>query len=373
MKSVMLFTTRPITSRYTKSLIEQMSILQDYQNSGHDIIFVTPKTDPRNKKYIEEVAGITINKVISYKDHYVKKVRTKIYKNWYEYIEKENLFENEDLGDVKDIFIFGGLLSDATAITRKHNGMNRILNTWQQMNFDANGTYISGFFQLVKLSRERKIPFHEICYDPCENSISQLDYKPYKYTCYHGYDWPEYEFVRLDSMQKKLIEETDFFKEDPKKCIDLCFGFTALTSDREAQYTQLMDSLEKQPNIDIKLFVKHKSLNIDTFVDRNIYLDNISKARFTLIIPPYDLKHFSIYRFIESIHLDCLPLITNDVNVLDFAKSFDIDLNILGEITTGYSEIGKTIDEITENKRIEILTYFKNKCLKYEMKIRNFV
>jgi hypothetical protein len=261
-----------------------MSILKEYQDKGANIIFVTPKTDPRNAKYIEEVAGIKISETVSYKEHYHNVVFPKKYKNWYEYLDNVSLFEN--LKHADQIVVFGGLLSDATGITRKINGMKKIMNTWQQMNFTANGTYITGLLQLIKLSREFKIPFHEICYDPCENSIDLLSYKPHNYKCYHGYDWPEYNLKRLDSLQYYLInvpKRSTLFYNNEKE-IDLCFGFTALTKDREAQYDAVMNNLNTI-NIKTKMYVRHKTLNIDTFIDRDTYLENIEKAKYTLIIP----------------------------------------------------------------------------------------
>lgn len=368
MKNIVLFTTRPITSKYTKSLIEQMSILKEYQDEGTNIIFVTPKSDERNARYIEEVAGIRIARTISYKDHYYDVVYSKKYKTWYEYLKHEFLFEN--LKHVDQIIVFGGLLSDSTDMIRKKNRLEKIMHTWQQMNFTSNGTYISGMLQLVKLSRECKIPFHEICYDPCENSVDLLSYKPFDYTCYHGYDWPEYNLKRLDSLQHFLLfgpKKSILFDDDEKE-LDLCFGFTALTKDREKQYDDVMNSLE---NIDMKtkIYVRHKSLGIDTFVDRDTYLSDIKKSKYTLIIPPYDLKHFSIYRFIESIYYDCLPLITKDVYINDFLVSFEIDKQICNRITVDYNEIGNRISDISEKERIEILNYFKNKCLNAEKKL----
>lgn len=368
MKNVILFTTRPITSKYTKSLIEKMSILKEYQDKGANIIFVTPKTDPRNAKYIEEVAGIKISETVSYKEHYHNVVFPKKYKNWYEYLDNVSLFEN--LNHVDQIVVFGGLLSDATGITRKINGMKKIMNTWQQMNFTANGTYITGLLQLIKLSREFKIPFHEICYDPCENNIDLFSYKPYEYKCYHGYDWPEYNLKRLDSLQHYLLnapKKSVLFYDDEKE-IDICFGFTALTKAREKQYDDVMTSLENC-GLKTKIYVRHKSLGIDTFVDRDTYLDDIKKSKYTLIIPPYDLMHFSVYRFIESIHNGCLPLITKDVNIDDFINSFNIDKQICNKIIVNYSEIGNRVSSISDNEREKILEYFKSKCLKIEKKL----
>jgi hypothetical protein len=369
MKNIVLFTTRPITSKYTKSLIEQMSILKEYQDMGYGIIFVSPKSSQKNIDYIEEVAGIKIDKFISYKDHYAEVVFKKKYKTWNEYIENVSLFE--DLENIEHIVCFGGILSDATGLTRNRNHIGKIFNSWNQMNFTANGTYLTGLFQLIKLSRERSIPFHEICFDPCENSIAQFDdFQPYKYNCYHGYDWPEYSLERLDSLQHYLLtqpKKSILFKNE--KEIDLCFGFTALTRAREAEYDLIMNGLDRIENLNVKLYVRHKGLNIDTFVNRDIYLDSIQKSKYTLIIPPYDKKHFSVYRFIESIDNDCLPLIIEDTYIVDFVKSFGLENEKVKQIITSYDRIGESVSIMKEEKRLELLSYFKEKCLVEERKL----
>ena len=375
MANIILFTTRPITSKYTKSLIEQMCILEEHQDKGHKIILWTPKKNMQNAEYIERVAGIRIDDMICYIDDYKRCMTSPkpIYDSWYEFLEKEDWISQFE--DVAQIVVFGGMLSDASGLTREKNKFNAMLKTRNQMNFIANGSYLVGLLQLVKMSRERKIPLHEICFDPCENSLSQLtDYLPHELHCYHGYDWHDYDLKRLDSLQAYLEKEKsvfdDFFGDyDKTKDIDLCFGFTVLTEHRYKQYDDVMAGLDANPDLNAKLFVRHKKLDIDDFVDRNTYLDHIERARYTLMIPPYDLKHFSIYRFVESIYNDCLPLITSDVHTDDFVKSFGISPEIINKITVDYGTIGAKISELTEDERIEILEYFKRICLVNEKKL----
>lgn len=382
MANIVLFTTRAITSKFTKSLIEQMCILKEYQDKGYGIVFVTPKKVPKNTTYIEEVTGMKIDKTVSYADEYERCMKSPrpIHDSWYHFIESEHWFK--DLEDISEIVIFGGILSDAGKLTREwatkkdkqKSGLDVQLDTKAQMNFVAHGPYITGMLQLIKISRERNIPVHEICYDPCENSISLLpSYAPYKYYGYHGYDWPEYNFDRLDSLQQYLLKKDSalsFFEDPPQKTIDLCFGFTAFTSHRETQYDNVMEALGKCSELTTKIFLRHRKLNIDTFVERDIYLYNIERSRYTLIIPPYDPKHFSIFRFLESIHNDCLPLITSDTYVNDFVKSFELDEDLINKITVDYSTIGDKINELTENDRQSLLEYFKQKCLVNDKKLK---
>lgn len=372
-KSIILFTTRPITSKYTKSLIEQMCILKEYQDNGYKIILWTPKKSKKTAEYIEQVSGITIDEMICYIDDYKRCMTSPkpIYDTWHEFLKKEDWVSQ--FKNVTDIVMFGGILSDASGLTREKNKIGPMMNTRAQMNFAQNGSYLVAIYQLVKMSRDNKIPIHEICFDPCENSISQLtDYYPHELHCYHGYDWDEYKLKRLDSLQAYLNSSPNGlgqFFEDVKKDCDITFGFTALTKHREQQYDDVMEGLNANKNLNVKLFVRHKRLEIDTFINRDDYLDAISKSRYTLLIPPYDLKHFSIYRFVESINNDCLPLITSDVYIDDFVKSFGIDLEIINKLIVEYSTIGNKVNEFSESERVELLEYFKSKCLNYERKL----
>lgn len=375
-KNIIIFTTRPITSKYTKSLIEQMRILKEYQSNGYNLILWTPKSLAKNTEYILQVSGVLIDEMVCYIDDYRRCMvdhKPPMYDTWYEFLDKEDWisqFEN-----VSDIIVFGAMLSDAGSLTRKKNVYNSMLNKRAQMNFIQNGSYLCALFQLVKLSRERKIPIHEICYDPCEISLDQLtDYSPYKLYCYHGYDYPDCKLQRLDSLQSYLEVKTNnwlenFFDNDSTKDYDIVFGFTALTKHREKQYDDVMEGLDFNSELKTKLFVRHKRLNIDTFINRDDYLGFIDRSRYTLLIPPYDLKHFSVYRFIESIYNNCLPLITSDVFTDDFIKSFDIDKEFIKKITVDYSTIGNKISEINEDERLSILDYFKSKCLSYDKKL----
>ena len=375
-KNIIIFTTRPITSKYTKSLIEQMRILKEYQANGYNLILWTPKTLAKNTEYILQVSGVLIDEMVCYIDDYRRCMvdhKPPMYDTWYEFLDKEDWisqFEN-----VSDIVIFGAMLSDAAGLTRKKNVYNSLMNKRAQMNFIQNGSYLCALFQLVKLSRERKIPIHEICYDPCEISLDLLtDYSPHKLYCYHGYDDANYKFQRLDSLQSYLEVKTNnwlenYFENDTEEVYDFTFGMTVLAKNRLKQYEDLMNGLNHNENLKANLFIRHKELNIDTFISRDEYLDFIKKSRYTLLIPSYDIQHFSVYRFIESIYNNCLPLITSDVCYDSFAESFDIDKEFIKKITVDYSTIGNKMNEINEDERLSILNYFKSKCLSYDKKL----
>lgn len=354
----LLIIPRPITSKYSKSLIQQLSILRD-----REIVLVTPSKTDEGARYIEEVAGVTIKEVIYYRNYYETQVFSKKYKSWREYIEKENMFSSDF--KVDEVICFGGILSSACGLNRSMNKWNPTFNTQNQMNFIANGVHITAILQGIKLANTLDIPFYELCYDMQENSVAQLEYQPKKFKVFHCYDMPVYGMERLDSLQHFLLTQPVKMVV-PDKDITLTFGMTVLTDSRSKPYESAMKALE---TVDSKvLYIRHKELEIDTFVDRDTYLNKIERSYYTFIIPPYDPVQFSVYRFVESIYYNCLPLIASDCNLIDFIQSFNLDLEIVNEVVVSYDQLGDKIKNFSETRREELLEYFKEKVLVYERK-----
>lgn len=320
----------------------------------------TLKTDS-NIRYIEETAKIKIAEVITYNDYYETEVRSKKFKNWRTFVEESDMFD-EDFR-VDEVFCLGGMLSTACGLNRSMNKWTSMYRTQNQMNFVANGVHMSAILQAVKLSNKLNIPFYEFCYDPLENSIAQCEYHPNNLTVYHGYAIDGYGMTRLDSLQHYLLTQPPkFFELD--KDITFTFGMTVLTEVREAQYENAMKSIASIPSKAV--YVRHKYLEIDTFVERDKYLEKIERSKFTFIVPAYDKMQFSIYRFIESVYYNCLPLLASDCHLADFISSFDLDTKIVDEIIVDYDELDTKIKSITEARRLELIAYFKDKVLVYD-------
>lgn len=356
---------RPTTSKFSKSLIEQMSILKQYEKD-YDLIFFTREKTSSGMQYIQEVAGITFASSISYRDWYEDYVYKKHYPTWLDMIENCSEFDKH-FTNLKHVVVFGGILSSAAGLCREKNKLERYMTTQQQMNFNANGSVMSGIMVLVRQVKLRDAVFHEICYDPCENSLNLTSIKPEKYHLYHGYDIPRYEFERLDSLQNYLLSNSsssiDDCFEDSYKDIDLTFGFTAITSKREAQYDRMMSCLDLERT---KMFVRHNKLGIDTFVNRDTYMSFIKRSKHTLLIPPYDMTQFSIYRFAESVYNNCLPLILEDVKTDEFRDSFGISQEMIDRITISYDQVNLVLPD---SEREELLSYFRQKCFSNERKL----
>lgn len=359
-KTIIFTAFRSITGPLVKSLVEQMSFLKKYEKT-HSIIFISSYKTEAPVQYIREVTGLRIDKHISLSDEYEDIVLPKTYPSWnhlYDALDVSHLGNN-----VTDVFIFGSLLSSACGMNRESNKLNHFVKTSQQMNFVANGRLIHIACVLSKLSNNLGVPLHEICYDPCENSLALLDkthsFRPKYIRCYHGYDSKYFGFERLDSLSYYLDDTSGFEFERTKKKHDITFGMTVITDAREAVYQKIRHFLDSNSHLRLNFLLKHKDLGIDNLVDRDTYLDMIADSRYTFIAPPYDQNQFSVYRFQESLANDCLPLIFEDVRIDEFEESFGVDLSPLKIL---YDDV-KIPDEAT---RVELLEYFKNKCLKIE-------
>jgi hypothetical protein len=144
---------------------------------------------------------------------------------------------------------------------------------------------------------------------------------------------------------------------DTSKSIDFVFGYTVITKDRNSIFTEVNEIVSCFDNF--KLYVHDKVNGTSNFLSRELYLEQVAKAKYTLIIPPYDKESVSIYRILESIELDCLPLFHKDVNYKLIEESFNVDLSKL--ILKDNSFI-----PFTEEERCDIIKQLKTKMLVFE-------
>lgn len=59
------------------------------------------------------------------------------------------------------------------------------------------------------------------------------------------------------------------------------------------------------------------------------YIDILRQSKYTYITTSYIKDVFAIDRFMTAIFNDCLPLISEDTNVVDVSKTFNYDFNKL--------------------------------------------
>lgn len=356
MKSTLVMTTRGFNSDY-KSLYEQMAFLgAKYDN----IYFVHFYSTEKVVDYIRETAGIRITKSFNLSKEY-DAVTQKKYSTWKEFYENVDLSFLDGI-EIDDVWMFGAPLLDGANLKRGRNGLNKAFEKNTSMTFVSVAKVFMTNYLLLAIANRRKVHYNELSYDPGEFPVSEITVdalKPVSYTVYHGYTSKEFQFEKLDSYQVGLKERAPrfFFSSDE---IDVVFGYSYMTEDRKEEHEKIShvwESIDKKFTKRLLLRTNQKDLQ-DTSVSKDEYMSLINDARFTFIVPAYEKKAFSGYRFIESVFYDCLPLVFDHCNYKDFFDSYGVE---------GYEKLlinKDTVNQalsINENERLEILSYLKGK------------
>ena len=287
-----------------------------------------------------------------------------LYEDWYmntawnmnTWMEIYDALDVKPLKKYDNLCLIGGLDLWRSGLTRTSNRVGVFPTDSGQIRFQSVGSHCVNILALLKAHNLYNIPLHELAFDPNEMSMDLFheSVRPKdNYYLYHGYDIPEYGIYRLDSLQYYLENRHTVFSKT-EKSIDFAFGYTVLEKSGREKYVKYVDRLAARFQ-NAQVFVKNEILGIDTTLDRDHYLEKLAESRFTMMLPSYDNHCFSIYRWLEALHHDCLPLIHPDCNLDDVQRSFDVDLSNL-----------VTVDPPSETRRLEILEYLKKKFLTFK-------
>lgn len=149
------------------------------------------------------------------------------------------------------------------------------------------------------------------------------------------------QFIFMPTFEYGLLsgEETE-----NEKTIDFVFYCTSLTDDRKYIADQ-KNYFEGRDDWDCRVIVKGEQKEIISQVS---YDRKLSSAKYTLAIPAYDPKHFSIWRIFEALHFNCLCLIYGKCDLTDIKTTYPDLYEICIEylIVDEFSEIDKKIAEL---------------------------
>lgn len=336
----LLFSTRGITSKIETATSQQMSMLKTFGSFD----FLTSTLTDRSSIFIEDNVGLDIQNNIYISETYTK--LCKIIRTWDECYD---LLDVSNFSNYKNLIIYSGLFSTAAGFRRGTKRNFVFPKDSGQLGFHSVGKLIVGYLYMLKAHKEFGIPLHEVSRDPLEFNMDCVhpDYTPNSnYNLYHGYDIPRYNMKRLDTLQHYLLNSKTLFNVDNTKTIDFTFGMTLVSKERNYLMSDVKKMIGNFNNY--KFYLLDKQNDTSTFLTRNNYLDKISNSRFTMILPAYDLTCFSIYRLIESLDRNCLPLIHKDCVIKEVEKSFNVDLSPL-----------VTDIPFTEDRRLELLDIYK--------------
>lgn len=325
------------------------------ESQSSTIDFISTYKSQKPVEYIEKKSGIKItNHLKQLKDfYYSHAINMASWTEIYDEIDVDFLSEYDDL------YVFGGLFSTASGL-RRYEKRNRVFpNDKGQIKFESVALPCVHELAFLKANRQYNIRLHEVCFDPLEMTIDLFhpDFCPNsKYTLYHGYDVEKLNMKRLDSLQYFYQHENKSLIEmQYDKDVDFTFGMTIFQDFRKKYYDDVKEIQKKFKTTN--LYVLNKITGENTFLDRADYLKQIARSKFTMILPAYDSNCFSIYRLLESLNNDCLPLIHDDCYIEEINKSYNTDLSVL-----------MVKEPFSEKDRMELLNMFKNVFLKVERK-----
>lgn len=348
MKTCLITINRAFNSDF-QSLYLQTKILKDKYDKVYFLnSYKTHKVLEKVYCHVDEVIDIY---------PYIEETYAKKYQTW------QNVYDGFDVSaipHIDDVWVFGGILSEGSRLARKFGDtLEFLLDKNRYMAYISLCTNFCKMYAALKIVNKFDSQIHEICYDPCETSYSLLEgaLKPKKNPIvYHGYDIPSLNILRLDSYQAGMKGEsiTPLLFDS----YDLVYGYSYMTKARAAIHDEVQQLLDID-QFDVRVFCKNKFEESDDFLSREDYLSHIHASNYTLIMPAYYPEMFSVYRFIESIKLDCLPFVHEWCNIKDVTKSFNMTFD---EIMIGSKEelINKLVG-FSEQDRMRLINYYKEK------------
>lgn len=348
--NTIFYTCRNVTGMFSAGLLCNIKILESLSSN---IDFLTSHKTDKGKQYIEHSIGLNINDSLNlYSEWYIN--HGMHLNNWMD------VYDQIDVSPLKkydSLHIFGGLHFPQSNLTRFSKRCNIFPNDRGQLKFRQTGIHIVNIMAIHKAHVVYNIPLHEFSYDSDElcSGMFNVPQNNSKYYLYHIYDMPRYGMDRIDSLQYYFsYPNKNEYLSPTEKLYDLTFGYTIFPYGNRPHYETYVNTIASKFDC-VNIYVKNTVTGENNSIDRDQYLEKISKSKYTLILPSYDNSCFSLYRFIESIYNDCLPLIHRDCTITEVEKSYNVDLSQL-----------ITDECFSEKRRMELLTYYKNKFLSYE-------
>lgn len=371
--STLMFFNRPgITGPYSSSLVKQSSLLTatgdevmmltyGISESYHGKLFRNMHMTPRLVSYRTQLF-----RDITLADDRYADTFTPV-KTWEAAVDKgfQEVF-GEVLGDIDRIVVFGGIVSPF--VNRKNNKLNSLYRTNTLFTMQNFCRSMLGTYYVIRLANTLSLPIHEVCYDPGENSVSQLDIVENDVITYHSYDSQHYGFSRLDAYQYYLMKYEH--SEPVEKDVRVVFGGTVTTKSRVGPWTRLQPLVETFGQNDrLHMKITKPVIIPRTDVPHNEYVKTLARSKFTVIIPAYDDAAFSGLRFIEAIFNRCLPLITEDCPYDEFVRSFGIEQSVVNRLVHPHNELAHTVEAMGDSERMELVDYLYDKVIRFERRL----
>lgn len=343
--NILITANRSISSKYVFHTICDIadSFYKELKNN-YNVYFLSQYStvDKVYKLFSKECRNVFFDEVILLND-FTNKLDYTTSTNW------QDIYEELDVSSLPKfdrIIEIGSALSEASHLKRNKINKDKLFQNNSQFKFLSVRKIKEVLLTTYKISKLNNIKIEHYIIDPQELDYNDIDCECERYFPYTS------EIANFERHDAFLNYYKNLDNINVEKSLDFVFGYTILTQDRVNNIHEIITN--KLNDYNIKLFLRDKYNNIDTFVKKDEYLEYIRQAKFTLIIPAYDSTTFSVFRYIESIYNDCIPLILDTNNLEEVKESLYIPDEIIININN--------IDEKIKNLNYEeILKDIKNK------------
>jgi hypothetical protein len=359
-RTAAIFTTRAFSSDFT-SLYESMHFLREYDR----IVFYHAYGTDKVVEAVERLGRVVVSEVVHTKSWFDRCVSGD-FPTWRHFYEAFDPHVPER--GIDDVYLFGAPLSDGGKLKRKHNGLQKNLDNNKFITFVSVAKHYFTAYAAVKLANVTGAAFHEVCYDPGENSVGQLVdvIRPVSVRVYHGYDIARFGIEKHRFFQDGMAQSRSSpFDDDDEVDHDVVFGYSYMTRDRRASHEYAQDVISvvrSLPGVRSRFLVKNKVEGYDTSVSREEYMRLIRKSRFTFVAPAYEPGVFSPFRYIEAVLSGCLPLVFETCAYREFFDSWGVPVDSVHATIVNRGSVAAAL-EMDEMDRRALVEYLRAKFL----------
>lgn len=350
MTKILFYSTQSLTGWNAGSILQSLPILE---SQSKQIVWLTNLKKPANTiSKVVKSHNFRISDTLQLAPDMFQRIKNGKFEDWMRVYRR---LDPRPLKPFKSLYIMGGILSTGSQLGRHLRRADVFPNDRGQLLFQSQALNLINVLWILKAHNEFGTPLHEWAFDPLELSLDRFhfDVAPRaRYQLYHGYDIKEYGARRLDTLQYFFESQSQLPLGD--KPLDFVFGYTMLKgTSREAYRKDIQRVFKQFSSHKRRLFARDDALGMDTLVSKAEYMKAVAQAKYTLLLPAYDQEQFSIYRLLEALHVDCLPILHEDVNAKSVERSFRVDLSGLRRLPR------------SERQRREILDDMKRKFLPF--------
>ena len=171
------------------------------------------------------------------------------------------------------------------------------------------------FFTFMKALRDSDCKVVQICLDPQEASIQKVIGRECERV--YSLDGDNTSFLPFyEYEEKKFIDSIECDKE-----LDFMFKGTALSKDRD-WLRDFANSIENTDSFILDVVGTGKNPGLKSLSCQSDYFYDLKRAKYSLVIPSYDKRSFSIQRFTDALFAGCIPLVLDTCCLDDFQWTF---------------------------------------------------